>query len=1022
MSGVPTLVLLTSDGKIVARRGGYLEVAEFLKWIDDGRELSRRGLWEGAAPGGELAEFAAKAAAGSLGTNDLARLLAFLGRPNPNERAAAAKVLLGLREQAVPQLIEALADPYLGGRIAAAELLQKLAPESVAADPWQSPDELKETLAELKRWWAKAGKLPPPTPARPLDSTEASSISIALGNLRGNDPVGRTEAMSTLAAHGPAVLPALREAIRVAEAKGDHRSVALMEDVRWSVLIPDLVERQAGGARHALARGTSSERQAAAARLGKTGREAIPALAELVNDSDGLVIESAVRALSSVGGKDVISALAALLKAADVNLRMTAAQALGKTKDPQAAQPLLEAVRDPNEIVACTALAAIEEAYSEARQSSNEKNVAPELVAALKPALTDPRWRVRAAAAEVAGKMRMTEVGQALLELLQDKDGFVVKHALDALNSLGSVPPAPQLAELAKRLPELRSDVVGLMIEKNEDATLETVLEMFTKGGVEIQLAILNAFARTEHTEPKTGGDPWRPLLTNAVSASDSRVRRLATEVLGMRPLKSAAELVGPMLNDADAETRAAAMDVVLQIIAGKRRVPSRMGMPMQVFSDEDKLTEQSGSSRKARTNQVYATAAQLAAWHASVAAAPGAPDLRRSIALFGAGDAKTDLPKVLAALEQLDAQAIQKLAASPAGVVLVRKLPWPEGQPALEKLCGSPTLFALAAAEHVKAAPEIRAFLLDPARFKAAVEPAAGEELSRLLAALLGGDDHSYGEENPQWTLLSQDERTSAVISALLGSTNAGWRAAGVFARARGEPEKYRTVFDAALRDTNPWVRVAAVQGLAQTLTDRPQLEARLGPLMSEVNSNLAEVAACALLDPELRAAAGSLDSALSDFAFEKLRIDARGSYSVEASEDRPLSVHEGSPAFLDQARARLKSAPLGAAGVFALLLAQYGQFDGLEALAARWTEQGRGEKDFSEYALRQAILAGVSLSRDPKYLPLARKVMQNMKSDYDLQRVLKALRGMTGPEARQLRVELNKRMRQGGNNPVID
>src|SRR5262245_66532327 len=100
--------------------------------------------------------------------------------------------------------------------------------------------------------------------------------------------------------------------------------------------------------------------------------------------------------------------MAILLKAADSNLRMTAAQALGHTKDAKATKPLLTVFDDPNEIVACAALAALEEisardAYLNPAPGAKQP-LTPETIAALKRSLSDPRWRVRATAVEVVGK------------------------------------------------------------------------------------------------------------------------------------------------------------------------------------------------------------------------------------------------------------------------------------------------------------------------------------------------------------------------------------------------------------------------------------------------------------------------------------------------------------------------------------------------------------------------------------------------------------------------------------------
>ena len=53
--------------------------------------------------------------------------------------------------------------------------------------------------------------------------------------------------------------------------------------------------------------------------------------------------------------------------------------------------------------------------------------------------------------------------------------------------------------------------------------------------------------------------------------------------------------------------------------------------------------------------------------------------------------------------------------------------------------------------------------------------------------------------------------------------------------------------------------------------------------------------------------------------------------------------------------------------------------------------------------------------LSRDPRYLPFLRKKLASAAGEWDYQKLLQALRGMSGPEARELRLEINKRIRQG-------
>src|SRR6185503_15512897 len=368
-------------------------------------------------------------------------------------------------------------------------------------DPWQSPAELADTVGTLRKWWADTGRLPPAAAPRPLDASAASSVNAAIDALRSGDAARRTEAMSTLVGHGSSALPALRAALKRYE-RENPRLLALLEDVRWAILVPDALDRRAGGVRQALARWSSTDRQDAAARLGRAGRDAIPALAELASESDPLVVETAVRSLSTVGGKDVIPAMAALLKASDANLRMTAAQALGKTKSTEATPHLLASVDDTNEVVACAALAALDEVNSKDAfmnpAPGAKDTLSSDMVAALKKALADERWRVRATAAEVAGKLHVNQLSSDLTKLLSDRDAFVVKNALVALNALSARPEARQLAALANRLPALRGEAVEMMAQTESDETIKSVESMYDGGDTETRLTIVKALARIE--------------------------------------------------------------------------------------------------------------------------------------------------------------------------------------------------------------------------------------------------------------------------------------------------------------------------------------------------------------------------------------------------------------------------------------------------------------------------------------------------------------------------------------------
>ncbi len=997
VQAVPTLVLMTPENKIVGRRSGFLETAQLLLWLREGLDRAKAGKWEGIAPGEKLAEFFAKADA--LETNDLARLVELLGERNPADRESAARLLSAQREQAVLPLIEAVTNSYLGVRIAASEVLHELAPEAAIVDPWQSPLELADTAAALRKWWTETGKLPVAAPAPSTDPANAVAIATALQNLRSDDPVVRTRAMSTLAGRGPAGLPEIRSALQLCDKSGDQRTLLLLEDVRWAILIPDTLEQRAPGARNLLARGKGPERQATAARLGRAGREAIPALAELVNDADPLVVENAVRALSSIGDKDAIPAMAALLRAADSNLRMTAAQALGRTKNSAAVKELLTVFDDPNEVVACTALSAFEEISAERGNSPSRKPQAPEVSSRFKKCLADPRWRVRAAAAEIAGKLDMKELTEDCKTLLDDADGFVVRNALQALRKFSASPDPEKLVRVADRHGGLRSEVVELLVRWGTQDAVKAVTDMYNAAGTEGRLAILGSLG--------VGGSPnqesaaWQPLLGQAAKEADPRLRRAAAKAMSAQPAKLAAALVGPLLSDEDSETRSAAAEVVLSVIGGERVIRAGShGVSEVVFSESFETGLTSVRTPAARTNKPPATPQQIAGWHAALEPKLGTPpELMSAAAFFVTGDTNADLPIFQQALSAADKQALARLNQSAALAALVPRLPWPAAQPIAERFCDSPALFLHALNYVAKAAPGFADFLLQPGRFRAAVEPASIEDLAPTLPPLLSANQQRF-------SLLSGTPRVAALVTGLLEATNPVWRAAAVYCFSMKEDPSAGPVLERASGDSNGWVRASAILGLAKRALDRVTLEQRIGPFLADPDKEVSQRAAIALLEPETRVAA-ELGYTADTFQFQKIYAWA-GGYNP-STEQRPLATLQTKPAFLEAARRRLQEASADDAPLPALLLAQYGDFSGLERLVAA---NGALQKESGTEA---AMLAMVALSRDPKYLPFLKERVIATKEEQEFRRLLQALKGMTGPQARELRLEINKRMRQG-------
>jgi hypothetical protein len=488
----------------------------------------------------------------------------------------------------------------------------------------------------------------------------------------------------------------------------------------------------------------------------------------------------------------------------------------------------------------------------------------------------------------------------------------------------------------------------------------------------------------------------WKPLLTKAATSPEAGLRLGAAVALRWLPATLCAELIGPLLADEDAATRAAAADVVLSILTPPAAPP---------------IVARPGVAVPAKTNSPPASASQLAAWHAAMLQRTNvAPSLSLAAALLATGDPRADWPLVLTALDKDKPEATPARRTQDAKAIelILAKLPWPEGRPVLDKLCGSPILFAIAAQYISRATPAAADYLLEPARFKSAVEPASGEALKAALECLAGSEMMADGVT--MWSLWGENDRVKAITLALVPSTNAAWRAAAVYSLGqRADAEQNAAIFEKAAGDTNEWVRRAAAQALGRRTKDRAALESRLGPLLSDTNVEVAGVAAALLLEPEVRQAA-SLEGQLNYFEFD-------GNYggrtdigtTVNQNNERPLTTSEGKPAFLVPAAKWAATAKGEEAAPFAVLLAQYGQFDGLDRLLA----QSGAPKANEQNELDDAILTGIALSQDAKYLPALRKMTAAQNNDYQLRKILQAIQGMRGADARQLRLDINKKLR---------
>jgi HEAT repeat protein/thiol-disulfide isomerase/thioredoxin len=1044
IGAVPESVLMTAEQKIVTRVQGFLPPAEFLKWLEAGRQRIRDGYWEGTAPSADAEETLPE----GLTPEELKTLVQSLGKSDPVIRTRVGAILEARKDDAVPALLDGLEDPYLGVRVGAREVLLKLAPRAPAIDPWAPPDERKADMQNLRKWASETAQLSAPKPG--LDPEQRRAIETAIEEIFTGEAPRRTNGMSVLVRMGASALPAVRDALAKCPAN-DHKTARVLDDVRWAILVPDALESTVH-ARLRLARGTSTERQAAALALKSGSAAALPALRELVDDNDGLVKESAVAALKDVGGPNALAAMAVLLKAKDTSVRMVTAQALGQSKNRAAGAYLATAVTDPDEVVACVAIAALEEV-----KAVDQTDV-------LLKCLSDKRWRVRAAAAEVLGKMDIKTAAPQLAALLDDSDGFVVRSALLAMRSLGSPPTDARLRELMKKHADLVGLAVEVMVRSDVPATLKAVETVYDESNETQRQSILDALAKSYSSS--SNDDHWKPLLEKALAEKNTSLRQAAAGVIARRSVNLSVQFITRLLEDKDEAVRAAGALRVLGLAAhhwgvisynssvdsGILAVLEQQGaekprpitdvdmFPSVVPSIEElaSLPSDEGSSRtvvrsgnltllggatgsapsgvgRLVQDQRLTRARELRTlydqWHALlVKCLDSTPEVQVALAIYVTGDGRADLSLLERTLARPDfLKGFEATSETEVAALILRRLPWPEGKEPLGRWSAIPEFYAYMLYSLKHAPAEVRAFLLDPDRIAAAIESASDNQLKQLASPLLSRYDNS--------SLVStlKPEDFSRILDRLKQSSKPLARAmayAGMNRMGQSRGQLKAEDFEKALTDESPLVRCVGLMALATILETQEAREEKLGSFVADKDPGVAALAALVLMDDGMRSSvmAGEMPGQLPFEEFSDIALPNSNFFNRYDRISKPLLVLAREPPLLAELRKRVSEKTLAESPLpthlFALLMGQYGDFSGLELILKAYLANPAGE-------LSESLLVAAGLTRDPKYLPVIRKKLAGTTGSSELMQLLGYLRGIRGEEARLLRQEINERLR---------
>lgn len=155
---LPRQIVVNVHGQIVGDQTGFLPVDAFLEFLRGiGGDLRRKTDGEmvpDVTPANQKNAREPSTIDIDFESTETARLVDLVGDPDPAVRERVGSALTH-RTDAAALLVRALGDDYLGTRIAALSLLQKMGAPNLSFDPWATSE---RRIADLDNWRAWVGQ------------------------------------------------------------------------------------------------------------------------------------------------------------------------------------------------------------------------------------------------------------------------------------------------------------------------------------------------------------------------------------------------------------------------------------------------------------------------------------------------------------------------------------------------------------------------------------------------------------------------------------------------------------------------------------------------------------------------------------------------------------------------------------------------------------------------------------------------------------------------------------------------
>ena len=456
---IPALRLRSAAGETVDSHDGLLAADELVAWLKKNYDVARPEIDESLLASGEP-----EAAA-------VVRLVRQFQQRNPAIREAAIRRLAPFPKKAREEVLRAFEEGNLSTRLAALELLAAWHAPVAEIDPWQPSTVSRGRIAALRAW--SEHFLPGDVPPEKLSPEQLAQASADLDRMLKADAKEADAIRQRLAGLRASLLPEVSARLKKAARDQDRQRLLVL---RYHLVAGDAVVLRWPGGLERLAASDPRQRQAAAeqlARLATVTEE--PLLVEMFSDPDPLVRELSLRGLQNIGGQEATAALVKLLADPEPNVRAAVLKQLEEKPQRKLVPKVAEYLKTEKD--ADLVVHAIRFLRAAGGTAATET---------LLPLLKHESWQVRAEAAEAfsnaehlgagptsilqesgaeIGEKLQAEAYAALLELLEDREDFVVSQALDGLTRVDMELAVEPLVRAASQHPDLAPKVVQLLAQ-----------------------------------------------------------------------------------------------------------------------------------------------------------------------------------------------------------------------------------------------------------------------------------------------------------------------------------------------------------------------------------------------------------------------------------------------------------------------------------------------------------------------------------------------------------------------------